>query len=111
MARTGTQSADITAETPFLVVRTMRDGRIDLFVANDTQPNKLYRNLRNGHFEDIAIRAGVAFSDDGRARAGMGVDQLDRRLAVAVVGMGLAGHDDLERILRGDGAQPVEVGE
>ena len=50
------------------------DGWPDLFVANDTQPNKLYRNNRNGAFEDIAVRAGVAFSEDGKARAGMGVD-------------------------------------
>jgi hypothetical protein len=54
-----------------------RDGWPDVFVANDTQPNKLYRNLRNGTFEDIAVRAGVAFSEDGKARAGMGVDVAD----------------------------------
>ncbi|HVW83988.1 MAG TPA: CRTAC1 family protein [Bryobacteraceae bacterium] len=54
-----------------------RDGWPDLFVANDTQPNKLYRNLRNGTFEDVAVHAGVAFSDDGKARAGMGVDAAD----------------------------------
>ena len=53
------------------------DGWPDLFVANDTQPNKLYRNLRNGRFEDVAIQAGVAFSEDGKARAGMGVDAAD----------------------------------
>src|SRR5258707_12107747 len=51
-----------------------RDGWPDLLVANDTQPNKLYRNLRNGAFEDIAVRAGVAFSEDGRSRAGIGID-------------------------------------
>ncbi len=51
-----------------------RDGWADLLIANDTQPNKLYRNLRNGTFEDVAVRAGVAFSEDGKARAGMGVD-------------------------------------
>ena len=51
-----------------------RDGWPDLLVANDTQPNKLYRNLRNGTFEDVAVHAGVAFSEDGKARAGMGVD-------------------------------------
>ena len=44
---------------------------------NDTQPNRLYRNMRNGRFEDVAVRAGVAFSEDGRARAGMGVDSGD----------------------------------
>jgi hypothetical protein len=49
------------------------DGRPDLFVANDTQPNKLYRNRGNGAFEEIALAAGVAFSQDGKARAGMGV--------------------------------------
>ena len=53
------------------------DGWPDLFVANDTQPNKLYRNLRNGRFEEIAVHAGVAFSEDGKARAGMGVDAAD----------------------------------
>ena len=54
-----------------------RDGWPDLLIANDTQPNKLYRNLRNGAFEDVAVQAGVAFSDDGKARAGMGVDAAD----------------------------------
>ena len=50
------------------------DGWPDLLVANDTQPNKLYRNLRNGTFKDVALEAGVAFSAEGKARAGMGVD-------------------------------------
>jgi hypothetical protein len=53
------------------------DGWPDLLIANDTQPNKLYRNQRNGTFEDVAVRAGVAFSDDGKARAGMGIDTAD----------------------------------
>jgi enediyne biosynthesis protein E4 len=53
------------------------DGWIDLLVANDTQPNKLYRNQRNGTFKDAAVDAGVAFSSDGKARAGMGVDVAD----------------------------------
>ncbi len=53
------------------------DGWPDVLIANDTQPNKLYRNLRNGTFEDVAVRAGVAFSEDGKARAGMGVDAAD----------------------------------
>ncbi len=53
------------------------DGWPDIFVANDTQPNKLYRNLRNGRFEEVGVRSGVAFSDDGKARAGMGVDVAD----------------------------------
>ena len=51
-----------------------QDGWLDLLVANDTQPNKLYRNLGNGKFKDIAVEAGLAFSAEGKARAGMGVD-------------------------------------
>jgi hypothetical protein len=54
-----------------------QDGWPDIFVANDTQPNKLYRNQRNGTFKDVALEAGVALSDDGKARAGMGVDTGD----------------------------------
>ena len=50
------------------------DGWPDLFVANDTQPNKLYRNNRNGTFKDVAVEAGIAFSAEGKARAGMGTD-------------------------------------
>jgi enediyne biosynthesis protein E4 len=53
------------------------DGWPDVFVANDTQPNKLYRNNGNGTFTDIAVAAGVAFSEAGAARAGMGVDVAD----------------------------------
>lgn len=53
------------------------DGWPDLLVANDTQPNKLYRNQRNGTFKDIAVDLGIAFSSEGKARAGMGVDAAD----------------------------------
>jgi hypothetical protein len=53
------------------------DGWPDLFVANDTQPNKLYRNRGNGSFVETAVEAGLAFSEDGRARAGMGADAAD----------------------------------
>jgi enediyne biosynthesis protein E4 len=51
-----------------------QDGWPDLLVANDTQPNRLYRNLGNGKFKDVAVEAGLAFSAEGKARAGMGVD-------------------------------------
>ena len=54
-----------------------QDGWPDIFVANDTQPNKLYRNLRNLKFKDVALEAGVALSEDGKARAGMGADAAD----------------------------------
>ena len=53
------------------------DGWADLLVANDTQPNKLYRNQRDGTFKDSAVEAGLAFSTEGKARAGMGVDVAD----------------------------------
>jgi enediyne biosynthesis protein E4 len=54
-----------------------QDGWPDLLVANDTQPNKLYKNLRNGKFKDVGVEAGLAFSNEGKARAGMGVDTGD----------------------------------
>jgi len=54
-----------------------QDGWPDLLVANDTQPNKLYRNQHNGTFKDVAVEAGIAFSAEGKARAGMGVDVAD----------------------------------
>ena len=53
------------------------DGWMDLVVANDTQPNKFYRNQRNGTFREVGVTAGVAFSRDGHARAGMGIDSGD----------------------------------
>ncbi len=53
------------------------DGWLDLFVANDTEPNKLYRNNRNGTFSDVGATAGVAYGDAGTARAGMGADAGD----------------------------------
>jgi hypothetical protein len=59
------------------VVDYDNDGWPDLFVANDTQPNKLYHNNKNGTFTDRAMTAGVALSDDGSARGAMGVDFAD----------------------------------
>jgi len=53
------------------------DGWPDLLFSNDTQPNKLYRNNGDGTFTEKAVVAGVAFSEDGVARAGMGVDASD----------------------------------
>ncbi len=53
------------------------DGWLDLFVANDTQPNKLYKNHGDGRFSDVGVASGVAFSESGLARAGMGVDAAD----------------------------------
>lgn len=53
------------------------DGWPDLFIANDTVPNRLYRNNHDGTFTELGLQSGVAFSTDGRARAGMGVDAAD----------------------------------
>ena len=49
------------------------DGRLDLFVTNDGQPNYLYRNDGDGHFTDDAYLAGVAVNQDGVEQANMGV--------------------------------------
>ncbi len=53
------------------------DGWPDIFVANDTQPNKLYRNNRDGTFTEEGMAAGVAFGEDGVARGAMGADSAD----------------------------------
>jgi hypothetical protein len=53
------------------------DGWPDLLFSNDTQPNKLYHNNGNGTFTEKGEFAGIAFSENGMARAGMGVDALD----------------------------------
>jgi hypothetical protein len=54
-----------------------RDGWTDVFVANDTEPNFLFRNLRNGQFEETGFVAGVAYPESGRALSGMGADARD----------------------------------
>ncbi len=53
------------------------DGWPDLAVANDTQPNFLYRNRGDGTFEEVGRTAGVAFSEEGKARGAMGIDAAD----------------------------------
>ena len=78
------------------------DRRPDLFVANDTQPNKLYRNRGGGRFEETALAAGVAFSADGKARAGMGVAVADYnrsgRESIAVTNF----NNEMVALFRGD---------
>jgi len=54
-----------------------QDGWPDIVVSNDTQPNKLYINNGNGTFTEKGVLAGIGFSEDGVARAGMGVDAAD----------------------------------
>jgi hypothetical protein len=70
--------ADTTRAYGFGVVATDYDGdgRTDIFVANDSNPNFLYRN-RGGRFESVGLMAGVALNVDGRAQAGMGADSGD----------------------------------
>jgi hypothetical protein len=53
------------------------DGFLDVFQSNDTTENFLFRNNGDGSFEEIGLLSGVAFSHDGRARSGMGVDAQD----------------------------------
>jgi hypothetical protein len=53
------------------------DGRMDLFVGNDTVANFLFVNRGQGKFEEIGQQAGIAYSDSGRPRSGMGVDSAD----------------------------------
>jgi hypothetical protein len=55
------------------------DGRIDFLVANDTAPNNLYRNKGDGTFEDVAVEAGVAVDEAGRARGAMGAAWADTK--------------------------------
>jgi hypothetical protein len=54
-----------------------RDGRPDIFVANDSFPQQLFRNLGDGTFEETALVVGVGFDEDGKTFAGMGIDFLD----------------------------------
>jgi hypothetical protein len=54
-----------------------QDGHLDLAVANDTQPNNLYKNNGNGTFTDVGVLAGIAFAETGVARGAMGIDAGD----------------------------------
>lgn len=70
--------ADSTSKSLGVVVFDYNnDGWPDLFIANDTQPNKLYRNQGNGTFKEEGLAAGVAFGEDGVARGAMGADAAD----------------------------------
>ncbi len=71
--------ADPARSYGFAVVATDYDddGFVDLFVANDSNPNFLYRNLGNGRFESVGLLAGVGVNGEARAQAGMGADSGD----------------------------------
>jgi hypothetical protein len=53
------------------------DGWQDVFIANDSMPNFLFRNNHDGTFREVAFAAGVAVSQDGKSEAGMGADAAD----------------------------------
>ena len=53
------------------------DGLVDVFEANDTQPNKLYKNNGDGTFIEQGMLAGIAYNEDGKATGAMGVDAGD----------------------------------
>jgi hypothetical protein len=85
-----------TAGTYGLGVATLDfddDGWTDLYVANDSNPAALYRNRHDGTFEDVAITAGCAYSQDGKPQAGMGlgVGDLDRNGTMDVFKTNFAG--------------------
>ena len=94
------------------------DGWTDIFVANDSNPDFLYRN-RGGHgFESVGLLAGVALNGDGRAQAGMGADSGDfdgdGRLDIAVATFAFdhnslyrnLGDGSFEDVVAGGGASP-----
>jgi len=72
-ARTGITAADGTYGLGVSTIDFDDDGWVDLYVANDSNPSTLYRNKRDGTFEDIAIEGGCAYSQDGKPQAGMGL--------------------------------------
>src|SRR5581483_565338 len=53
------------------------DGRLDVFVGNDTLPNFLFRNEGGGRFREMALAAGLAYNEDARAVSSMGSDARD----------------------------------
>jgi len=69
---------DVTSKTLGIAVLDYNnDGFPDFVISNDTQPNKLYVNDKGTHFSELAVTAGIAYSEEGLARAGMGVDAAD----------------------------------
>jgi hypothetical protein len=81
------------------------DGWVDVYVANDSSPSALYRNNRDGTFTDIGTTAGCAFSQDGKAQAGMGlaVGDYDRNGTMDVFKTNFAGDTSTLYANTGDG--------
>ena len=64
-------------EWALLLATTTETGWLDIFVANDTMPNFLFRNRGDGTFEEVAAQAGVAFNENGTAVSSMGAEFRD----------------------------------
>jgi len=93
------------------------DGWPDVFVANDSMPNYLYRNQGRGVFKETALRSGVAVAIDGNPRAGMGIDlgdyDGDGRLDLFITNHELETHTLFRNLGRGlfaDVTSPSGVG-
>jgi enediyne biosynthesis protein E4 len=81
------------------------DGWTDIYVANDSNPSTLYRNRRDGTFEDIAVPAGCAYSQDGKPQAGMGLamGDYDRNGTIDIFKTNFAGDTSTLYANLGDG--------
>jgi hypothetical protein len=81
------------------------DGWIDIYVANDSNPSTLYRNRHDGTFEDIAVPAGCAYSQDGKPQAGMGLamGDYDRNGTIDIFKTNFAGDTSTLYANLGDG--------
>jgi hypothetical protein len=81
------------------------DGWTDLYVANDSNPSALYRNKHDGTFEDVGVRSGCAYSQDGKPQAGMGVAvaDFDRNGTFDIFKTNFAGDTSTLYVNTGDG--------
>ncbi|HSR52848.1 MAG TPA: CRTAC1 family protein [Acidobacteriota bacterium] len=75
--QSGIASANGTYALGAITLDFNRDGWMDIYVANDSNPAALYQNQGQGKFQDMGILAGVAYSQDGKPQAGMGVSAGD----------------------------------
>jgi enediyne biosynthesis protein E4 len=72
-AKAGVQDKDLRHGFTVVFGDFNRDGKVDIFVANDSDPNYLYLNRGDGTFEEAGLPTGVAFGGDGRTQSNMGV--------------------------------------
>jgi len=80
--RTSAEKSGISKTDPYYCFTALtgdfdNDGWPDIFVACDSTPSLLFRNNHDGTFTDVAVKAGVAYNEDGREEAGMGADAGD----------------------------------